>query len=79
MDEYKPAMTTTWICGPRRYEYEGVIIELGGIGGPCPVKPNGDPYERWPADVRAAVNAWWKLPEQYRETYRIGGGCWRVQ
>lgn len=40
------------ICSSPLYEYkhngQTWLIEVPGIGGPCVIKPSGDPYERVP-------------------------------
>ena len=66
-----------FICGPKVYEYRGIIIELPGSGGPCPVNKSGNPYQRVPGYVADIVNDFWSLSEEDQAKYRTGGGCQR--
>jgi hypothetical protein len=68
----------TYICGPRLYEYNGVIIEMSACSGPWASNRNGDPYQRLPAKVKKAIDEWWMLPEEEQNKYRVGGGCVRL-
>ena len=69
---------TGFICGPRRYEFQGVTIEVPGIGGPCAIKANGDFYIRMPAHVSTALDAFCELSNEDAELYRVGGGCVQI-
>ena len=64
-----------FLCGPHLYKFEGLEIERPGIGGPCPLKANGDPYERMPAHVAEKMARFWKLKDDEMAAYRVGGGC----
>ncbi len=66
---------TGFICGPGIYEYKGITIELGGIGGPWPINKKGNPYERIPKKVDEIVREWCTLDKEEQNKYRIGGGC----
>ena len=68
---------TGYICGPRIYEYRGIIIELPGGGGPWPLNKSGNAYQRVPGYVVDIVNDFWSLSEEDQEKYRTGGGCQR--
>ena len=65
-----------YICGPRIYEYKGVIIEISHAG-PWPINKRGEPYKRMPVAVAAIFDEFWKLPEEEQAKYRTGGGCQR--
>ena len=67
-----------FICSAPSYTYKGLEIEIPGIGGPCPLKKNGDPYERWPKWVRAIMEEFEELSEEEVNKYRTGGGCERI-
>jgi hypothetical protein len=64
-----------FLCGPRVYEYKDVIFEIPGIGGPCPLKKNGDPKVSPVKGFFKLMDEFYALPENEREEYRIGGGC----
>ncbi len=66
---------TGFICSNRRYLYQGVTIEVPGIGGPCVVKVNGDPYWRLTKKQAATLLEFCNLPNDESEKYRSGGGC----
>lgn len=70
---------TAIICSARRYEYDGLTIEESGIGGPWPVKTDGDPYVRLPCGVSKTMDRFCALSDEDREAYRVGGGCRRVE
>jgi len=70
---------TGFICGPRLYEYDGLTIDIPGIGGPCPVKSNGEPYQRCPRGIAETMDRFCALSDEERETYRVGGGCRRIE
>ncbi len=63
-----------FMCGPRVYEYEGIVFEIPSIWCPCQLKKNGDPKQR----VGKAFYDFYKrfdaLPDDEKEKYRIGGG-----
>lgn len=67
--------THGFLCGPKLYEFEGLEIEFPPCSGPCPLKLNGDPYERMPKHVAEKMERFWRLTESEMETYRVGGGC----
>ena len=64
-----------FICGPHRYNFQGVTIEESSIGGPCVVKPNGDIYQRLTKKQMAALLDFYKLSDEESIQYHIGGGC----
>ena len=66
---------TGYICSPHRYRYDGVIIEVPGIGGPWAIRPNGDPYIRLPKKVAEALDAFYELSDTDRAVYHLSGGC----
>jgi len=66
---------TGFICGPRQYLYQGLTIEVPGIGGPCVVKPNGDIYQRLTKKQAASLREFCGLDDADAEKYRSGGGC----
>ena len=67
-----------YICGPRRYNFRGVTIEVPGIGGPCVVKPNGDIYMRLTKKQAATLLDFYRLSDDERASYRTGGGCVQI-
>jgi hypothetical protein len=69
------AKPSGFLCGPRIYEYKDVTFEIPGIGGPCPLKKNGDPKEYVGRDFYKLMDEFYALPENEQEEHRIGGGC----
>jgi len=65
----------TYICSAHRYEYQGVTIEVPGIGGPCVIKVNGDPYWRLTKKQAATLLEFCGLSDEEAKQYRAGGGC----
>jgi len=61
-------------CYPKMYEYKGVIIECG-YGGPCIIKPNGEPYQRLTKKQAATLLEFCGLSDEETKQYRVGGGC----
>jgi len=66
---------TGFMCSPRRYLFQGVTIEVPGIGGPCVVKSSGDPYQRLTKKQAASLQEFCNLDDDKIELYRVGGGC----
>ena len=67
-----------FICMPHIYNFRGVTIEESGIGGPCAIRPNGDPYIRVPKKVGEILGRFCLLSDEERYPYHIGGGCTRL-
>jgi len=67
-----------FICGPRRYQFQGLTIEESSIGGPCVVKPNGDIYMRLTKKQAATLLDFYRLSDEKRASYRTGGGCIQI-
>jgi len=64
-----------FICMPHRYLYKGVTIEVSGIGGPCVIKINGDPYRRLTKIQSEVLMEFCSLDDSEAEKFHIGGGC----
>lgn len=70
-------MTTGYICSPPIYEYKGIKFEVHPMGGPWPLKKDGEPREKAGRKFYAMFLRFMALPEEELESYRIGGGCRR--
>lgn len=69
---------TGFICGPRVYDIDGIYIEFPGGSGPCPLRKDGEPKVRFSKADDAALDKFWAMSEEERETHRAGGGCYVV-
>ena len=63
------------ICGPKIYEYHGVMFEFSYTGGPWPLKKNWEPKKRAGKKFFDLYYRFSKLSEKEQEEYRVGGGC----
>lgn len=64
-----------YMCGPRLYEYEGWCFEFSQTGGPWPIRKDGEPYKRAGVKFWDMFGRFTAMPEEERESYRVGGGC----
>lgn len=65
---------TGFICGPRIYEYNGMTFEYGPTT--CwPLRKDGEPKTRFSKADKAALDKFWDMSEEERDTHRTGGGC----
>lgn len=64
-----------FICMPHIYVYKEVYIEIPCIGGPCPLKANGAPYQRIPKKLYPILDEFCALSKEEQAQYYQGGGC----
>jgi hypothetical protein len=63
-----------FLCGPRIYEYNGMTFEYGPTI--CwPLRKDGEPRARAGAKFYDHIDGFFKLSDDEKETYRVGGGC----
>jgi hypothetical protein len=67
------------ICCPHIYEYQGVLFEIPKIGGPWPLKKDGDPKVRAGKKFYDLITTFYTLPKYEQESYRVGGGCMTIE
>lgn len=72
-------MSTAFLCGPKVYEFEGVVFETSYIIGPWPLKKNGDPKARCGKKFYDWYKRFDALPPEEQEKYRLGGGCTQIE
>ena len=63
----------TFLDGPKIYEYEAVLFEVG-YSGPCPLTKDGTPKKRIPGSFWELFERFDKLSDKQKEDYRVGGG-----
>jgi len=56
---------------------DGIYIEVPGYGGPCALRKDGDPKQRFTKADKAAMHKLRMMDETEMEKYRVGGGCVR--
>lgn len=66
-----------FICSPALYEVDGILIERPGIGGPYPLRKDGEPKERFSKADKAALDKFRAMDEKQMDACRVGGGCRR--
>lgn len=67
-----------FICGPKIYNYNGVVFEWHNYSGPAQLKKDGELYKNYCSNgFLNKIGAFIKMSEKKRKKYRIGGigGC----
>jgi len=65
-----------FVCGPHIYEIDGIEIEFPALSGPCPLRKDGEPKQRFSKADKAALDKLWAACKaDTLEQYRVGGGC----
>ena len=72
-------MSVAHLCGPKVYEFEGVLFEFSPMIGPWPRKKDGEPKMRAGKKFYAFYKRFVELPLDEQEKHRIGGGCITVR
>ena len=62
-----------FICGPPVYQYKGWLFEYSMMGGPWPLRKDGELRKRAGREFYRIFEEWHDQPD--REQYRVGGGC----
>lgn len=64
-----------FICGPRLYEFDGWFFEIHAWCGPWPLKKDGEPRKRAGRVFWSVYDKFYKLTDEEKQSYRVGGGC----
>jgi len=64
-----------WLCGPKVYEYEGWLFQIG-YSGPWPLCKDGESRKRAGRVFWGVVDRWQAEPDP--ESFRVCGGCQRT-
>lgn len=72
----KESLVRGFMCSPRQYKVDNVIIEYPPYCGPCPLTKKGNPKQRWSKEDKIAVDKFYEaIMNETTEQYRVGGGC----
>ena len=67
---------TGYVCSKPLFEYKGWLFEYGRIGGPWPIRIDGELFKRAGKAFYSMFDEFLKEPDI--EQYRIGGGCQEI-
>lgn len=62
-----------FMCSSPIYQYDGWTFEYGMIGGPWPIRKDGELFKRAGAKFWNMFSKF--MAEEDQETFRVGGGC----
>ncbi len=68
-------MIRGYICSSALYDVDGILIELPGGSGPCPLRKDGDPKMRLSKKDKAALDKFYEMSQEEKQACRVGGGC----
>jgi len=73
----EPVEVGGFICSTPVYQYNGWTFEFEYIGGPWPLRKDGEARKRIPDAFWDDIAGFLELSEKKRNKHRIRGGCQR--